>query len=1236
MGQPVAQAPLPSPAPLNCTLAVTNFQAATSAAKLVNFTPLRECDIVVISEPGDVDRRQSQVTNFIKNRYVEFTARRAQQGLNDSQHRGGVTILGRKDANWTFDVAATPQNFQKMEARAVKVSRNGSAAFIVIGMYLSPNASNDDAVSYVLSCIDGAKNAHPDTPVLVAGDLNARMQAAGDTQTCPRGRKLAQALLEREYYGVAAPSRGDACLDVILAPAGVRLSQPTRHRMKFTDHDHAVVSTIEPSPKSNQFKWRRVLPSNYNEETFLHTLECQLLRNSGGTPFGQEHHISAALDAAYLAVGAQWRLTRIRHTVPDVDDIVAAANRNAWEAVRMLRPSTTQVPEEMKAETLLKAFGKEGMQKTHGNPELSRRPTPVHQFAPVSAAEVREAIARHNKAGCADPDGITPKILQLASRCSLFCERLADLITKCMETARVPPKWRDSTIIPIYKANKPIDDAKSFRPVNLTSILGRTADRVVDARLKAQWRPHSEQYGFRKGVPINVVPYGIFGECCKAIQRGGRALLVAVDIQGAFPETAVAAVMDGYPRVAPEIRGFKSAMLVGRRIRVYKHASDKTRYEGVVDGTSQGHVSGPTDFSATTTELLDRLDVWAASKLSNVGFAMVADDLTLYATGTVANLRILAAEFLNIVAQWARERKLVISPKSKALFIKPRTANNNASERWPEVLDRQKKKQLAPLRCGDVQIQVVQDDASVRILGFHFDGRLTLKKAVDEICDAHNRALMHILPLMPYIDMSERRALYDALAVSHIRRLAPMLVASAHHQEQIEQLDRVLAIGARAITGISSTANRDSTIFEAGFLPVAVMGRQEAVRLAARLSDPDNTTGRLARLARDFFAAGETPRSALTVGVVADAAPVKPEDLRFAAQVKIMEQPLLSPAESKRLRQLVNDRELAEARAIKRRAVMRLLATIPPWAAVVACDGSVWKKRGGAAAALCRPSSWQRAVDDDGDPMTPTEATALAFCMKPAGIGVCSFSAEARGLDGALSLIENAANVGAEDVREFHIVTDSQSMLAALKLGPLRQRDPRLAWAWFRIVQLIKRGLSITLHFGFGHVGWPFGDYVDKLAREASLTGGSDESPQWWVDAAAFNAEIAAMAKSRLGRSIRAQAKMFGPTKWDKVTSRRLHPDGALKLLTQLRTDSCAKIGGHLINQAHRCRRCNAITRRSGVDGSEESMVKHLFVCPWGRTNRRVLRMRGIGTLWSRPFVAIEYVRRFVGGDSEV
>ena len=67
---------------------------------------------------------------------------------------------------------------------------------------------------------------------------------------------------------------------------------------------------------------------------------------------------------------------------------------------------------------------------------------------------------------------------------------------------------RNAHIIPILKSNKPPDEPKSYRPISLTSCLGKLEERMVNARL--YWFLESsnilchEQAGFRKGREIVI------------------------------------------------------------------------------------------------------------------------------------------------------------------------------------------------------------------------------------------------------------------------------------------------------------------------------------------------------------------------------------------------------------------------------------------------------------------------------------------------------------------------------------------------------------------------------------------------------------------------------------------------------------------------------------------------------------------------------------------------------------
>ena len=82
---------------------------------------------------------------------------------------------------------------------------------------------------------------------------------------------------------------------------------------------------------------------------------------------------------------------------------------------------------------------------------------------------------------------------------------LLHLVNIMLAAGYVPPSWKNAVIAPILKPNKPPTETGSYRPIALTSCLGKVMERMINNRLK--WhiekiityrRPRQD---FAKGVP---------------------------------------------------------------------------------------------------------------------------------------------------------------------------------------------------------------------------------------------------------------------------------------------------------------------------------------------------------------------------------------------------------------------------------------------------------------------------------------------------------------------------------------------------------------------------------------------------------------------------------------------------------------------------------------------------------------------------------------------------------------
>ncbi|GBN82061.1 hypothetical protein AVEN_236381-1 [Araneus ventricosus] len=78
-------------------------------------------------------------------------------------------------------------------------------------------------------------------------------------------------------------------------------------------------------------------------------------------------------------------------------------------------------------------------------------------------------------------DGITGRMLRCLTLVNL--KKILSLVNKIWLSGNIPPIWKHSVIIPILKPGKNASELKSYRPISLTSLLCKTAERMICRRL---------------------------------------------------------------------------------------------------------------------------------------------------------------------------------------------------------------------------------------------------------------------------------------------------------------------------------------------------------------------------------------------------------------------------------------------------------------------------------------------------------------------------------------------------------------------------------------------------------------------------------------------------------------------------------------------------------------------------------------------------------------------------------
>ena len=141
----------------------------------------------------------------------------------------------------------------------------------------------------------------------------------------------------------------------------------------------------------------------------------------------------------------------------------------------------------------------------------------------------------------------------------------------------------------------------------------------------------------------------------------------------------------------------------------------------------------------------------------------------------------------------------------------------------------------------------------------------------------------------------------------------------------------------------------------------------------------------------------------------------------------------------------------------------------------------------------------------------------------------------------AISSGECNTSLSPDEGERVHIITDSQSLVAAIKKGIARQADARIADIWRKLVALVRdHRCLVTIHFAFGHSNWVEADVADHHAKSAATRR---RSAEWWVDKARVESAgpIERHLRSALRGTLRSKvidlAPGYRPSRWRSGTA---------------------------------------------------------------------------------------------------
>lgn len=157
---------------------------------------------------------------------------------------------------------------------------------------------------------------------------------------------------------------------------------------------------------------------------------------------------------------------------------------------------------------------------------------------PFTLAELEEALSQLKKSAPGQ-DEIRNEMLK--NMPPIMIEKLLELFNNLWNQCTYPQEWKEAIVVPILKQNKDPLNPSSYRPVSLTSCLGKVLEKMVNARL--DWYLENKniispfQSGFRGGRSTMDNLIILEDEIQDAFMRREHAVAVFFDIKGAYDMT---------------------------------------------------------------------------------------------------------------------------------------------------------------------------------------------------------------------------------------------------------------------------------------------------------------------------------------------------------------------------------------------------------------------------------------------------------------------------------------------------------------------------------------------------------------------------------------------------------------------------------------------------------------------------------------------------------------------------
>jgi ribonuclease HI len=387
-------------------------------------------------------------------------------------------------------------------------------------------------------------------------------------------------------------------------------------------------------------------------------------------------------------------------------------------------------------------------------------------------------------------DGISARMVK--SMPEIGREKLRKVMNESWQGGEVPKKWKRGKIVLLPKPGRDWKDIKNWRPICLTSVMGKILERMVNRRMM-WWLEESgffleEQHGFRWHRSTQDALAEFTGEIRQALQVGESVAAIHMDVEAAYTSVDTDILLDDLQRMRlPEkvVKWFQS-YLHERVVVVELGGGVRTGEVKMTRGLMQGSVLSPTLWNIYGRFLLQGM----MEDIEGGGMEIFADDVTV--TG-----RHKRPEGAVKIAKKGGER-LQRRCEMRGLAVR--------ADKCQAVVHTQSRQVPKKVRLGDEEIKI---GTQGKLLGVILDRRLTGAVHVTEVikkCQKRLEWLRAVRGIVRGLSTKHLLCLYRGFIRSVVDYGA---VALGHMAEsQYKRLGRIETAGLRTcLAAFYGTAN---------------------------------------------------------------------------------------------------------------------------------------------------------------------------------------------------------------------------------------------------------------------------------------------------------------------------------------------------------------------------------------------------------------------------------------------